>query len=144
MIGRLAHFSHQPLDLGNICAVSGHGDGLRAGTFVGEGIEGFAGRGAGRGFAGGYVDLGAASLEETVQGILLVEKGKGEWVKVRGRKKYPDAAWRPRPREPPVTTATLPSREKMEGKSFRVVWAFASAAMTRGITTVQPELLEDN
>lgn len=31
---------------------------------------------------------------------------------------YPDATWRPRPREPPVTTATLPSRRKMLPKSL--------------------------
>lgn len=31
---------------------------------------------------------------------------------------YADAADRPRPREPPVTTATLPFREKREGKSW--------------------------
>jgi hypothetical protein len=30
---------------------------------------------------------------------------------------YPDAAWRPRPREPPETTATFPLREKMLEKS---------------------------
>lgn len=36
---------------------------------------------------------------------------------------YAEAALRPRPREPPVTTATLPSREKSEGKS----WSCASA-----------------
>ena len=32
---------------------------------------------------------------------------------------YAEAAWRPNPLEPPVTTATLPSREKSEGKSLR-------------------------
>lgn len=32
---------------------------------------------------------------------------------------YAEAALRPRPREPPVTTATLPFREKSEGKSTR-------------------------
>jgi hypothetical protein len=38
---------------------------------------------------------------------------------------YAEAAWRPRPREPPVTTAILPLREKREGKSWRVasIWA---------------------
>lgn len=35
----------------------------------------------------------------------------------------PDAAWRPRPREPPVTTTTFPLREKMEGKSLSCVSA---------------------
>lgn len=49
----------------------------------------------------------------------------------RGREgRYPDAACRPRPREPPVTTTTLPSREKMSVKFFRSVWALSSAAMT--------------
>lgn len=33
----------------------------------------------------------------------------------------PDAACRPRPREPPVTTTTFPLREKMEGKSWSSV-----------------------
>lgn len=36
-------------------------------------------------------------------------------------KTYAEAAWRPRPREPPVTTTTLPLREKSEGKSCRSV-----------------------
>jgi hypothetical protein len=44
-------------------------------------------------------------------------------------KSNPDAAWRPKPLEPPVTTATLPSREKMDGKSLRLVCALASAAI---------------
>ena len=30
---------------------------------------------------------------------------------------YPDAAWSPRPRDPPVTTTTFPLREKMFWKS---------------------------
>lgn len=33
---------------------------------------------------------------------------------------YPVAAWRPRPREPPVTTAVLPVRSKRVEKS--VIW----------------------
>ena len=41
----------------------------------------------------------------------------------------PDAACRPRPREPPVTTTTLPSSEKMFLKFFRFVWAWNSAAI---------------
>lgn len=56
--------------------------------------------------------------------------------------RYPEAAWSPKPREPPVTTATFPSREKMEGKSFRVVWAFASAAMVERMLTIQCRLAE--
>jgi hypothetical protein len=31
--------------------------------------------------------------------------------------RYPDAAWSPRPREPPLTTATLPFKLKMLAKS---------------------------
>lgn len=31
---------------------------------------------------------------------------------------HPDAAWSPRPREPPLTTATLPLRLKMLAKSW--------------------------
>jgi hypothetical protein len=49
----------------------------------------------------------------------------GTWECVRSRRveggigiTYPDAACRPRPREPPVTTTTFPLREKMEGKSL--------------------------
>jgi hypothetical protein len=43
---------------------------------------------------------------------------------------YPDAAWSPRPREPPVTTATLPLRLKMFAKSWS--WTSASADMMDG------------
>lgn len=44
---------------------------------------------------------------------------KDKWrdVCVGGCAAYPDAALRPSPRLPPVTTATLPSREKMFSKS---------------------------
>lgn len=48
-------------------------------------------------------------------------KGVWDW----GREGYPDAACRPSPREPPVTTATLPSREKMFLKSWSLVCAWA-------------------
>lgn len=34
---------------------------------------------------------------------------------------YPDAAWRPRPLEPPVTTTTFPFKEKIFGKSLSSV-----------------------
>ena len=39
---------------------------------------------------------------------------------------YPDAACKPRPREPPVTTTTFPLTEKMLSKSFSATWASAS------------------
>jgi len=34
-----------------------------------------------------------------------------------GVQTYPEAACKPRPRDPPVTTTTLPLREKILGKS---------------------------
>jgi hypothetical protein len=46
-------------------------------------------------------------------------------VKENGRPN-PDAACKPNPRDPPVTTATLPSSLKMLGKSFNWACAFAS------------------
>ncbi len=68
MISRLAHFLHQSFYISDLSAVSGHADGLGAGTLVREGVEGGAGLVAGRGFAGGYVDFGAAGLEEAGEG----------------------------------------------------------------------------
>lgn len=53
-------------------------------------------------------------------GVLLVGK-RASWWKKSGCWTYAEAALRPRPREPPVTTATLPLREKSDGKSLRVV-----------------------
>jgi hypothetical protein len=38
---------------------------------------------------------------------------------------YPDAACKPRPRDPPVTTATFPSSEKMFLKSCSATSALA-------------------
>lgn len=44
------------------------------------------------------------------------------------REKDPEAACSPRPLEPPVTTTTFPSSEKMFLKSLSSVWAIASAS----------------
>jgi hypothetical protein len=38
---------------------------------------------------------------------------------------HPDAAWRPRPRDPPVTTATFPFKENMDEKSSSLTSASA-------------------
>lgn len=46
----------------------------------------------------------------------------------REREKDPDAACSPRPLDPPVTTTTFPSSEKIFLKSFSSVWAIASAS----------------
>jgi hypothetical protein len=43
---------------------------------------------------------------------------------------YPDAAWSPRPRDPPLTTATLPLRLKMLLKSCS--WTSDSAELMVG------------
>lgn len=47
----------------------------------------------------------------------------------KGRVGYPDAAWSPRPLEPPVITATLPSRRKMFGKSWSLTSCSASVML---------------
>lgn len=44
------------------------------------------------------------------------------------REKDPDAACSPRPLDPPVTTTTFPSSEKIFLKSLSSVWAIASAS----------------
>ena len=116
MICGLAHFLYQRLHVSNLRAVRRDGDGFGAGAFVGERIEGFAGGIAGCLFARGDVDFGAAGLEEAIGRISVMAM-----LCVRTCERYPEAAWSPKPREPPVTTATFPSREKMEEKSFRVV-----------------------
>ena len=47
---------------------------------------------------------------------------KDRIVRLRSSKSaYPDAACRPRPLDPPVTTTTLPLREKILGKSLSSV-----------------------
>jgi len=42
---------------------------------------------------------------------------------------YPDAAWRPNPRDPPLTTATLPFKLKMLVKSCSCTSCSADAMM---------------
>lgn len=48
----------------------------------------------------------------------LSQLGIGEYV---GEGSYPDAACKPSPRDPPVTTTTFPFKEKILGKSLRSV-----------------------
>ena len=136
VVGRLLHFLHQPFHVGDLGGVGGDGDGLGAGALVGEGVERGAGGVAGGGFAGGDVDFGAACLEEAGRVSAGMAIGEGRRTGGGGRcgKTYADAACRPRPRDPPVTTTTLPSREKREGKSLSSVCAFASAADMMGRT----------
>ena len=95
---------------------------MRAGTLVRESIKGGVGLLAGRGFAGGDTDFEAAGLQEPV-GIYVSEGGFE-----RGENIYEDATYRPSPREPPITTTILSSREKRLLKSLISVYAFASAA----------------
>ncbi len=53
------------------------------------------------------------------------KRTKRKFWRGRGQRKTtnPDAAWRPSPLDPPVTTATLPFKEKSEGKSLSSVSA---------------------
>ena len=118
-----AHFLHQLLDLAHSRQVGGDTVGACVGRFVLQRIEGRDSGGAGRGFAAGDEDFGAPSLQEAGS---LMSTGSGTVGKRKGRDDvYPDAACKPSPREPPVTTATLPWSEKMELKSSS--WTSASA-----------------
>lgn len=72
MVGVLAHLGHQPLNLGHLTAVRGHGDGDGARALVGERVQRFAGLLARLGFPRGDEDFGAAGLEESgLRGVLL-------------------------------------------------------------------------
>jgi hypothetical protein len=62
--GRLCDLGGQPRDLGDLGGVGGDCDRDCAGAEVGERVEGADGFFARRGLAGGYVDFGAAGLEE--------------------------------------------------------------------------------
>ena len=64
VVRALAYLRHQLLDLGELGAVGGDGDGFCSRAFVRQGVEGGASFVAGRGFAGCYVDFGTAGLEE--------------------------------------------------------------------------------
>lgn len=121
MVGRVTNLGNKPLDIAHFGAVGWHRDGFGTGSFIGKCIECFAGFGAGRSFAGGDVDFGASGLQEAIR-YGLVEWSYRSMVK---QSACPDAACRPRPLEPPVTTATLPSREKMDPKSLSSVCALA-------------------
>jgi hypothetical protein len=118
MVCLFLYLLHQALDLRNFGGIGGDTVCAGAGGEVRQGIESCNGGRAGRSFAGRYEDFGAACLEKSGRaisyrgiGACVVWKGLG-----RGRK-YPDAACKPSPREPPVTTATFPSSENMFLKS---------------------------
>ena len=83
MVRRLPHFCDQRLDIGDLGAVGGDGDRGGAGAEIGQGVEGFAGGGAGGGFARGDVDFGAAGLEEAGGpeggGVLVLWRRGMDW-----------------------------------------------------------------
>ncbi|CRK27523.1 hypothetical protein BN1708_004413 [Verticillium longisporum] len=104
--------------------VGGRRDGDGAGREVRERVELFAGRVAGCRFAGRDEDLGGAGLQDaggfawaqvSACGLTQFAGWRDEGREGRKHDAYADAACRPRPREPPVMTATLPLREKREG-----------------------------
>lgn len=139
MLRVLLHFGHQAHDLGGFGNVGGDGDGFAG---EGEGVEGGAGGGAGGGFARGDEDFCAACLDQAGGCWLgdgfwdLRARGVGDegWREVGGKggqrevivpeHTYPEAACNPKPLEPPVTTATLPSSENRLPKS----WILTSAS----------------
>lgn len=53
---------------------------------------------------------------------------------------YPEAACKPSPREPPVTTTTFPLREKMLGKSWSSVSYFDISAEIRLIEYIESRI----
>src|SRR5699024_7718329 len=59
----LLHFGDEVLDAGGLGGVGGDGDGLRAGSEVGEGVEGLDGGLAGVRLTGGNEDFRGAGLE---------------------------------------------------------------------------------
>ena len=65
VVGRLGDLRRQPLDLGHLGRVGGDGDGHGTRPLVRQGVEGVDRFLAGFGLARGYVDFGAAGLEET-------------------------------------------------------------------------------
>ena len=114
MVCRLGDLGDQPLDLRGLGRVRGDGDGLGAGALVRQRVKRGARGRAGVGLARRDVYLGAAGLEESV----YMAGRSALWSEGEGQVSYPEAACKPSPREPPVTTATLPSREKMFLKSL--------------------------
>jgi FAD/FMN-containing dehydrogenase len=115
----LLHLLHQSLNLRDLGTVSGDGVRFRAGLFVGQCVEGCDGFITRAGFAAGDEDFGTACLQETGDVVSMVSLGWLMW------ECYPDAACSPRPREPPLTTATLPFKLKMLVKSCS--WTSCSA-----------------
>ena len=63
MICCLPDLSNEVLNSRELCRVGGDGDSTGVGMFVGEGVQGFASRFTGGGFAGSDVDFRAAGLE---------------------------------------------------------------------------------
>lgn len=69
MVCLFLHFFHQALDLGDFGRIGGDAVCAGAGGEVWQRVEGCNGGGAGRGFAGGYEDFGAACLEKSALAI---------------------------------------------------------------------------
>lgn len=64
MISRLVHFGDQSIQFIHTGAIRWHGDSLRAGPLVRQGVQGSDGFVAGILLAGGDVYFGAASLQK--------------------------------------------------------------------------------
>ena len=114
VIGVLADLLEEGLDAFNSSGIGGDGDGLGARLEVRKGVQRLDGLLTGLGLARGDEDLGGASLKETRYSTWLAPKD----TMAQRQRTYAEAALRPRPRDPPVTTATLPLREKRVPKLF--------------------------
>lgn len=60
--------------------------------------------------------------QDVEKNVIMYSKRQTGWA-------YAEAAFSPRPRDPPVTTATLPLSEKSEGKSAKAVSSAMVAIM---------------
>lgn len=121
LICMLLHLLDQSLDFTGLRDIGGNGDGF---AITGESVESCTCLLAGLRLAGRDEDLGATGLGESERRIRIVVDG------IDRRVSYPDAACRPSPLEPPVTTATLPLREKREEKSLSLTSASADIFST--------------
>lgn len=114
VIGVLADLLKERLDAFNSSGIGGDGDSLGTRLEVGKSVQRLDGLLTGLCLARGDEDLGGPGLKETRDSTRLTQK---ETMAHRQRT-YAEAALRPRPRDPPVTTATLPLREKRVPKLF--------------------------
>jgi hypothetical protein len=111
MISVLLDLLEELLDAFGSGRVCRRRDGLGAGLEVRLAVQGSDCFVASGSLARRNEDFAAACLKKPVrESVMLDQSLRGSPISTNA-----DAAERPRPREPPVTTATLPLREKSDG-----------------------------